>query len=542
MQKSFKQFLFPFILLLAFFAGNLLAQQQSIFPGLTGRQLIDSLRANYKPAHVLSYDDARDKMFGEIDNYNDSVSCVYSGYTIYIDPSADPSTDAYNKDMNTEHTWPQSMGAGDGNAKSDLQHLFPCRAEVNSSRGNDPYADIDDQDTDKWWRNDYYLTTIPTSHIDEYSEKDNDGYFEPREDHKGNAARAIFYIYTMYKEQLDTTFFYIQKETLRRWHNQDPPDAREYEREDRIAPYQDGKKNPFILDTTLVRRAYFENSSDTTGGGGGSGGSTAQPGDIVITEIMQNPDAVYDSDGEWFEIYNNSDHDIDLNGWIIRDLDTDSHTISSSVIISPGQYLVLGRNADKATNGGVDVVYQYSNFNLANGADEIQLLLPDGETEIDRVQYDGGVNWPDPTGASMYFKGSPDEDNDIGSQWAVSDLPWDGSAGDFGTPNYANTVADLGQTTTALPEHFTLTNYPNPFNPSTMLEWNLCKSNMVTINIYSLTGQKIRTLLSGFQVAGKHQMQWDGKDDGGKNVAAGIYFARLKAGTHSALRKLILLK
>ncbi len=540
MLKSFNKTLVVTVGLLILLGTSLFSQQESIFPDLTGQQLIDSLRAYYKPAHVLSYDDARDKMFGEIDNYNDSVRCVYSGYTIYIDPTADPSTDAYNKDMNTEHTWPQSMGAGDSNAKSDLQHLFPVRAEVNSSRSNDPYADINDTDTDKWWRDDYYLTTIPTSHIDEYSEKDNDGYFEPREDHKGNAARAVFYIYTMYKEQLDTTFFYIQKETLRRWHNQDPPDAREYERENRIAPYQDGKKNPFILDTTLVRRAYFEENSDTTGGGGG--GSTAQPGDIVITEIMQNPNAVYDSDGEWFEIYNNSDHDIDLNGWIIKDLDSDSHTISSSVIITPGEYIVLGRNADKATNGGVDVAYQYSNFNLANGADEIQILLPDGTTEIDRVQYDGGTNWPDPTGASMYFTGDPGEDNDIGSMWAVSDLPWEGSAGDFGTPNYANTAAAIEHTSLSIPENFSLSNYPNPFNPSTMLIWNLDTDCKVELTLFAINGQKIITLVNGFQVAGQHQVKWNGTDYSGKHVSAGVYFAQLKTESKVILRKLVLLR
>ena len=345
----------------------------------------------------------------------------------------------------------------------------------------------------KWFRLNYYQTSIPTSNIDEYSEKDNSGYFEPREDHKGNAARAVFYIYTMYKEQLDTTFFYIQKETLRRWHNQDPPDAREYERENRIAPYQDGKKNPFILDTTLVRRAYFEENSDTTGGGGG--GSTAQPGDIVITEIMQNPNAVYDSDGEWFEIYNNSDHDIDLNGWIIKDLDSDSHTISSTVIITPGEYIVLGRNADKATNGGVDVAYQYSNFNLANGADEIQILLPDGTTEIDRVQYDGGTNWPDPTGASMYFTGDPEGDNDIGSMWAVSDFPWEGSAGDFGTPNYANTAAAIEHTSLSIPENFSLSNYPNPFNPTTIINYQLPNDEKVVLSIYNSSRQLLDTLV-----------------------------------------------
>ncbi|NOX90528.1 MAG: T9SS type A sorting domain-containing protein [Calditrichaeota bacterium] len=512
--------------------------QETIFPGLTGQELIDSLRANYKPATVLSYDDARDVMFSEIDNYSDSVSGVYSGYTIYIDPAVDPSTDAYNKGMNTEHTWPQSKGTDSGNARSDLQHLFPCRAEVNSSRSNDPFADIPDADTDKWWRDDYYLTTIPTSYIDEYSEKDYAGWFEPREDHKGNAARAIFYIYTMYKEQLDTSFFYIQKETLRRWHYQDTVDAREAERNNRIAPYQDNKKNPFILDSTLVRRAYFEQSSDTTGGGNGN----AQPGDIVITEIMQNPDAVYDTDGEWFEIYNASDHTIDLNGWIIKDLDTDSHTIASSVIIDPGQYLTLGRNADKATNGGVDIAYQYTGINLANGADEIILLLSDGATEIDRVVYDGGPNWPDPTGASMYFDGNFGQNNNDPSFWKVSDLPWDGSSGDFGTPGYANPVSDISFAKNKVVDDFALINFPNPFNPATTIVFTLPSSEQVKLDVFSLSGQKIVALLKGFQSPGAHSVKWNGRNQQNQKVPSGVYIVRLQAGNRFTARKIILMK
>ncbi len=516
-----------------------LAAQQSIFPNLTGQQLIDSLRAYYKPSSVLSYDEARDVMFSVIDNYNDSVSCVYSGYTIYIDPSQDPSTDAYNKDMNTEHTWPQSYGADAGFARSDLHHLFPARAEVNSSRSNDPFKDIPDTQTDKWWRDDYYLTTIPVQNIDEYSEKDNDGWFEPREDHKGNAARAIFYIYTMYKEQLDTSFFELQKNTLRTWHYLDPADSREMERNNRIAPYQDNKLNPFILDSTLVRRAYFESSSDTTGGGGGY---DAQPGDIVITEIMQNPSAVYDSNGEWFEIYNNSDQTIDLNGWTIKDLDTDLHTISQSVIIQPGEYLVLGRNSDVNTNGGVQVAYQYSGIDLANGADEIVLIAADGTTEIDRVEYDGGPNWPDPTGASMYFSGSMSQDNNDPSLWSVSQLPWDGSAGDLGSPGNGGTASGIA-TKGHLPELIELTVYPNPFNPSTKISFNLPDVLPVTLQIFNLQGQRVKSLIvENVLPAGRHVFSWDGKNDTGVLVPSGIYFIRLHSEKQVAVKRALLLK
>jgi hypothetical protein len=233
---------------------------QNIFPGLTGQELLDSLTANYKTSTVLSYDDARDTLFAKIYAINDSLRAVYSGYTIYLDPTQDPTQDAYSKGIDTEHTYPRSKGAT-GQAESDMHHMYPTRAVVNSSRGNDPFAEIPDIETDKWFRRDIVLNTIPLQLIEEYSEKDDDNFlFEPREDHKGNAARAIFYFYTMYRQKADSAdpqFFDIQRNVLRQWHIADPVDSLESMRNDQIAAYQGGKKNPFILDSSLVRRAYF---------------------------------------------------------------------------------------------------------------------------------------------------------------------------------------------------------------------------------------------------------------------------------------------
>jgi len=184
---------------------NVHAQTDSIFPALTGSELLDSLVANYKTSTVLSYDNARDTMYAVIDNVQDSVSGVYTDFTIYIDPAADPSTDAFNKGINAEHTYPQSKGAV-GQAKSDLHHLYPAKDNVNSSRGNHPYDEIIDIETDTWYRKAISTTSIPTMFIDEYSEKENGTpRFEPREDHKGNAARAVFYFYTMYRTEADTS-------------------------------------------------------------------------------------------------------------------------------------------------------------------------------------------------------------------------------------------------------------------------------------------------------------------------------------------------
>ncbi len=264
--------------LLLFIAGAPLRAQEAvpIFPGLEGQALLDSLVAVYKPTEVLSYGDARDELFGEIDNHGDSLTGVYSGYTIYMDPAADPSTWAYEHGINTEHTWPQSKGATD-QAKSDMHHLFPTRAAVNSSRGNLPFGENPDAETDRWWRLDYSQTWIPNSHIDEYSETLDNIAFEPREDHKGDAARAMFYFYTMYKQQADAAdpnFFDEQKEVLWAWHEQDPATPQEVDRSDQIAAFQSNKPNPFVLDPTLVQRAYFAETG--VAGGAGAPGPTAR--------------------------------------------------------------------------------------------------------------------------------------------------------------------------------------------------------------------------------------------------------------------------
>ena len=141
---------------------------------------------------------------------------------------------------------------------------------------------------------------------------------------------------------------------------------------------------------------------------------------IIITEIMQNPNAVADADGEYFEIYNNSGADVDIDGWIIKDNGSNTHTIDNggSLIIANEDFLVLGINNNLGTNDGVTVDYQYTSFSLTNTDDEVILQNSSG-IEVDRVEYDGGPDFPSPTGASMYLK-FIQLDNNIGSYWETS--------------------------------------------------------------------------------------------------------------------------
>ena len=179
----------------------------------------------------------------------------------------------------------------------------------------------------------------------------------------------------------------------------------------------------------------FQNLVVTGDDGGGPTGPAA--GDLVITEVMQNPNAVSDSVGEWFEVLNTTSSPIELQGLTFSDRDSDSFTVETSVLVAAGGYAVLGNNADPAINGGVAVDYAYSSWFLSNGADEI-VIDADGAT-LDVIEYDGGSTWPDPTGASMNLDPAATDavSNDDGANWCEATTSY--GAGDLGTPGAANT-------------------------------------------------------------------------------------------------------
>ena len=139
--------------------------------------------------------------------------------------------------------------------KSDMHHIRPAKQNINSSRGNNPFGEINDPQTNHWYWLEYDLTNPPSQNIDQYSESYST-LFEPREDKKGDIARTIFYFYTMYSDVADDNFFDIQKDILYDWHQLDPITSTEITRTFKIAEYQD-YPNPFIVDESLVQRCYF---------------------------------------------------------------------------------------------------------------------------------------------------------------------------------------------------------------------------------------------------------------------------------------------
>ncbi len=84
--------------------------------------------------------------------------------------------------------------------------------------------------------------------------------------------------------------------------------------------------------------------------------------------------------------------------------------------------------------------------------------------------------------------------------------------------------------------------YPNPFNPSTSIKFNIAKEEIVVIKVYNLQGREIRTLLNKYLTSGEHQLTWDGTDNSGMKVSSGTYFINMVSGTFSKSIKALLIK
>lgn len=94
-----------------------------------------------------------------------------------------------------------------------------------------------------------------------------------------------------------------------------------------------------------------------------------------------------------------------------------------------------------------------------------------------------------------------------------------------------------------LNDNYVLNNsYPNPFNPETNISYVLPKAGNVKLTIYDITGREIATLVDNYQPAGNHKLTWNAKDSNGRQLASGVYFARMEAGNFVKTIKLMLLK
>jgi hypothetical protein len=198
---------------------------------LSGSALADAVTDAVAAQTCADYSDARSFLFGTLDNVGGNVECVYTG-RVQGGVSA-TWTDWDN--LNTEHTWPQSLGAGSEPAKCDLHHLFPTDAVTNSTRGSNPFGEVVND------------TQSISGGSRMGTDASGDTVFEPRDQHKGNVARAMVYFAHRYGHPLSGDELALYKA----WHQLDPVDATELDRTFAIAEEQE-LANPYVTCPDLL--------------------------------------------------------------------------------------------------------------------------------------------------------------------------------------------------------------------------------------------------------------------------------------------------
>lgn len=108
--------------------------------------------------------------------------------------------------------------------------------------------------------------------------------------------------------------------------------------------------------------------------------------------------------------------------------------------------------------------------------------------------------------------------------------------------NYTLSAPLADDNNTVQTAKFSINNYPNPFNPNTTISFTLVNDEKVSLDIYNIKGQKIKSFFNTQLVKGTHSVVWDGTDNMGKNVSSGIYFSKIKGEKTSSTHKMVLMK
>ncbi|MCD6180925.1 MAG: S8 family serine peptidase [Candidatus Cloacimonetes bacterium] len=126
---------------------------------------------------------------------------------------------------------------------------------------------------------------------------------------------------------------------------------------------------------------------------------------------------------------------------------------------------------------------------------------------------------------------------------SAGQLPWKCFKGNTSrTGDASQAYTPSGNTVTPVVTNELVGNYPNPFNPTTTILYNMQQEGPVTVDIFNIKGQKVKTLVNQHQDAGTHYAVWNGNDDNGNNVGSGIYFYKMRAGKYTSTKKMILMK
>ena len=244
---------------------------------------------------------------------------------------------------------------------------------------------------------------------------------------------------------------------------------------------------------------------------------------IVISEIHYNPSSELqgdDDDFEFLELVNTEETRIELSGYhFTRGIE---FTFPTGSYMNSGEYIILARNADIYKDKSVRV-FQITDGRLDNAGEELVLSDNEGNT-VDRVCYDDHYPWPreaDGTGPSLELR-DMNLDNSLASSWTISDMIG-------GTPGTVNIINDHRI-------QLSLQAWPNPFNYSIFMKYELPAKGLARIRVFNLFGKEIKQLVSEIQEPGAHIISWEPGD-----LPSGVYLIHVSQGGYSYSEKVLYL-
>jgi len=521
--------------------------------GKAGAELKAALHNIIKGHTEKSYGDAR-YILDETDQDPDNKSNVR---VVYSNHSVSGTWDG-GITWNREHVWASSRGIGDVDnytrgAGSDLHNLRACIPSINTARNNRWFAECNEP---------YQYNNENTGSYTSSSQ----WVWKPRDEDKGDVARIIFYMAVRYEgdsgepdlevvdyfpDKYSKEPFHAKLSALYQWHLDDPVDDWELHRNEIIYDNQNNR-NPFIDRPEFAAWIW----SDTTG--------PDETANIFFSEYIEGSD-----DNKALEIVNASDKSVNLSDYAVLSNYNNSpwytthYSFPTDAILSPGDVWVIAHSgADSTIRNVADDTTRASvvNFNGNDVRALVKIMVGD-TTFLDVI----GL-YKDPNlGEGWTVAGIPNatKDHTIVRKSSVrqGNTDWTVSAGTNADDSewivYGSNIFDyLGSHTITPSSLFGLCNapdrldnyrlypcYPNPFNPSTTIQYDLYKETIVTLRIYDLRGIIVNTLVKERQEPGTYRVLWNGTNTNSNVVAAGIYLYHIQTTDgFSKTGKMIMLK
>jgi endonuclease I len=518
----------------------------------TGATLKTNLHNLLRTTHLteFSYDALWTQLqYTDEDSTNtNNIIEIYTGWSVPKSYSGGGTSQ-----WNREHTWSKSHGdfGETAPAGTDLHHLRPCDSTVNSAKGNKDFDDGGAAFIDSSPYTGYSGTTGC------YTDTDS---WEPRAAEKGDIARIILYMATRY-DGTDTSYdlemqdltptsgpFYGRLSTLLQWHVQDPPDSWERRRNNRIHERQ-GNRNPFIdhpefvnqiwapttLAATLTDSVTFvanwspsvnaqsyvlDVSTDndfTTFIPGFHNLNVGSATSRTVTVPASNTTYFYRLRAYFTYGYSMYSNVTSVPLYNTLPLELSSFTVDVSFL---GNVLALWTTQSESGLTGF-YLFRAAENNLSSAA-VVSPLIP--ATNTSQEQHYDYLDDSIPSSGTYYYW--------LKAVYLNGGFSYHGPVSVQVTANEDEINIQTRSVISRI--------YPNPFRSNVSIEMNLPKAEILTVNIYNLKGQFIRTLFKGNKAAGTQSLNWDGQDTNGRQCSPGIYLVRLQSDSGVSNKKLIL--